>query len=321
MRRSLEIARLLGLLALLASAAIQGLSGTGAALAEETMAAPGAVLLYEKPLQSFARAVSEAYPSARARVEETLGWKVDFRPYIRLVGDAGRFRLMAGNDVAVALAAPEQNAVALDAPRLMREPHRLEATLRHELCHLVLGRYIRETPIPRWLDEGVCQWMSEGMGEVLTRGGEERLVRAAHRGSLIPLRRLGRFPLDREGILLAYAESRSVVEFVAAEWGREGVLSVLEEMRRGHTPGEAARAALGVGLDDIEKQWRESLRGRSLWLAWLRRHFTELLFVMAALLAVAGFGRVLWRMKTYRDPDEEAEAEEPVRNTESQEKQ
>ena len=107
------------------------------------------------------------YPDLKAELEETIGWKIDFKPGIVLVKDNNTFQKMSGSSLIVAYALPDQGIIVIDYSRMKTDPFTLEATIKHELCHLLLHENIGSEKLPRWLDEGVAQWASGGLADIV----------------------------------------------------------------------------------------------------------------------------------------------------------
>lgn len=263
------------------------------------------IVLFEKPLRNAANAVLKTYPAVKAELVKTLGWEVDFRPVVLLSKDRQAFRRTVGNDITVAFAVPEKYLIVIDNSRAHTKPFTLKTTLKHELCHLLLNHHI-ET-LPRWLDEGVCQWASGGISEIITTLKDSDLARASLSGRLIHIGELKRFPRDEKSIHLAYAESRSIVEYIVREFGPEGLLNMLEGLKQGLTIEEAVLKSLSVSGYELELGWRAYLKRRHTWLTYLSNNIYVILFLFAALTVVYGFIRMLIRKRAYKDEDDDME--------------
>ncbi|HNY65983.1 MAG TPA: peptidase MA family metallohydrolase [Deltaproteobacteria bacterium] len=255
-----------------------------------------------------AREVVRLYPSIRRDLEAAFRWEIDFRPVIVLVGERGVFRQMAGHEAFVAYAVPDEQVMVIDLTRMRQRPFTLEITIRHELCHLLLHRYMGSTDMPKWLDEGIAQWISEGVPELVTPARDSLLTQAALAGSLPRLESLSRsFPRDGQGLALAYGQSRSVVEYIVNNYGRNGVLNLLESLRRGASFEDAVEATLLEEMPEIEQGWRDGLLGPAAVIAYLVAHLYTILFILAALLTVWAYIRFLARKRRLRDePEDEA---------------
>jgi Peptidase MA superfamily len=262
---------------------------------------------YDEPLSSAAREVAHIYPAVRAELEATLMWKVDFRPTVLLVSDRETFSRMAGSSLFVAYALPEKMLIVIDYSRMNTEPFTLAPTLKHELCHLLLHRSIQKSHLPRWLDEGVCQWASGGFAEFITGRRQSALSWAAVSGRFIMLDALERnFPEDEQSLALAYEESRSLVEYIVATFGRNGILNILEAMKNGQGVNNAIGMSLGISLEELERRWQESQRNWTAIISYLVVNLYTILFVCAALLTIAIYIRVLIRKKRFKDEEDDS---------------
>jgi len=263
------------------------------------------VVLFEGPIENVAKEVAEVYPAVRAELVTTLGWEVDFRPGVRLVKGRDALQRMVGSDIVIGFAIPERNLIVLDISRVYAKPFSLEALLKHELCHLLLHRYIEKERLPRWLDEGVCQWASGGITELMALDGDPTLAKATLSDRLIRIENLERFPKDRQSLLLAYEESKSLVDYIVREFGKTGLLRVLEHLREGHSLDDSLLKGLSVTTDELEMKWRAYLKRKHTWFSYVRRNLYVILFFLAALVTVYGFVRMLKKKRAYVDEAEE----------------
>ncbi len=283
--------------------------------AETTRAIVGRDLVvhFEKPLENGAAEVVSLYHMLKKELENKTGWDVDFRPTVFLVRETSRFQGMVGNSVAVAVAIPQDNLIVIDYSKMNVRPFTLEATLKHELCHLLLERHIEGDHLPRWLNEGYCQWVSGGVSELLTGDRQVNLQKALLSGRLIPLAALGSgFPEAGEGVILAYEQSKSLLDYMNTEFGEQGIHRVLNNLKDGHSVEGAVLQGLSISLGELEDRWRWSLKGRVTWLTYVAHNLYEILFFAAAVLTVYGSVKlVIGRRRRSRladDEDEDGEA-------------
>ena len=263
-----------------------------------------ATVLYEASLKPAAEQVAKLYPGVKSDLEAVFAWRFRAAPSILLVGDRRRFLAMGTSPLTLALAVPEKNAVAIDYSMMNTGPFRLEITLKHELCHLLLHQHIGRANLPRWLDEGLCQWASGGLGEIISDPKQSLLKTAALSRRFIRLKYLERrFPRDGEEMLLAYEQSKSIVEYIAAEYTRQGLLKVLAAMQEGEPAPAALQQALGLSLEELEKNWRDSLGSRFTWFKFVSYQLYEILFALAALITVYGFIKYRRRKREYGDDE------------------
>jgi len=269
-------------------------------------------IVYEEPWKDAAREVADAYPIAKRNVEEKLRSAADFNPRVVLVRDSTVFQEMVGSALFAAYAVPDSNLIVIDQARMSVSPFTIEATLEHEFCHLLLHDQLKGKDIPKWLEEGVCTWVSQGIAEIMMEQKRSLLNEAVLAGRVIPLRALSRgFPRDRESLLLAYEESKSIVSYVVETHGLEGLLEILRWVRQGHPWEEAVQGALGLPFDELERSWAESLKKRLTWFTYLVNNLYEILFFVAAVLAFLGFWKALRKKRAYMKSDEEEDHGSP----------
>jgi hypothetical protein len=261
----------------------------------------------EKSQESLAAHVLEMYPVIREDLESTLGWKLESKPIVRLVGSKDMFERMSGSSHIAAFAVPAQDLIVMHVSPVTTVSSSFSLTLKHELCHLFLHEHIRASHIPKWLDEGVCQWVSGSLGELLAGGGFPDMGVAIARHP-IPLRQLAySFPADGDSLFLAYEESRRFVDYLTTTYGKESLLGILQLLREGDDIDMAVSKTLSKSLETLEEEWLESVRGRGLWLIWLSQHLYDILFFIAALLTVAAAIVTALRNKRYVGEEEEEE--------------
>lgn len=269
----------------------------------------GIRILFERPHEPVARELIDIYPELREELKRIFEWDLTLPPFVRLIRDSRQFQQWVHSPLTVAFAVPRENLVVIDYSRMKTHPFSLRNTFKHELCHLLLHQHLQSDLLPRWLDEGVAQWASDGAGDILLDQKRSVLNRVALRGRFIPLDSLIEgFPGNDQDLILAYEESKSFIDYLIGISGVEGVLKVLTKMKQGIGVEDAFRSAYAVSLNDLEREWRRSLRNRMTWFTYLSYHLYEILFVLAALMSVYGFIRIM--IKNRRRMKEEIEIEE-----------
>jgi hypothetical protein len=279
----------------------------GSAYAERrTLEDERVIVRFDSPLENAAKEVLRDYPAVRAELMRDLGWRSEFRPEIVLVKDSASFRKSAESGLVTAFAVPQKDLIVIDYSRMNVHPFTLGTTLKHELCHLELHHHIAGGTLPRWLDEGICQWVTGGLAEIMTDRKSSALREAVLSKRLMSIERLTEnFPADGKDLVLAYEESRSIVEYIKKEFGVSGLRSMLEQMSGGNNLEDAVRKSLLISTDELEKRWRSSLAGKIWWFPYISDNLYEILFLLAALITIYGFFRILKKKKEYRDEDEE----------------
>src|SRR6185437_8113113 len=135
---------------------------------------------------------------------------------------------------------------------------------------------------PIWLHEGLAKfeerrWRApQGDGGGLTPTMEHLLAAALagqpdHKGGkarrLITFEEMypsmAKLP-SQEDSALAFAEVYTVVEYLHAKKGWEGVRAVIEGMREGKEDARAVADVMGQSFEDLQRAWRTWLKGRKL---------------------------------------------------------
>jgi hypothetical protein len=263
-------------------------------------------VLFEPSLRQASKEVADIYPAIKGEIEATFGWNLGVKPALLLISDGRSFSSMAENPLTVAFAVPSRGLIVINYSKMRSHPFNFEDTLRHEICHLMLHEHIKGPVLPRWLDEGVCQWASGGAVDIIMDQKRSLLNRAVLRGRFIPLSSLQRgFPITKDPLLLAYEESKGFVEYIVGRYGKEGILKVLEHLKRGEEVETAVLRSLSIALDRLEEEWHGSLKKKMTWFIYLSYHIYEILFTVLALLVIVAFIRAMVKKRAYRKGEAE----------------
>ena len=252
------------------------------------------IVQYNEPLKNAAKEVIELYPRIKQELKGILGWEIDFKPSIVLIRENARFQEIIANPYIIAFAIPHKDLIVIDYSKMNVSPFTLGVTMKHEMCHVLLGRNIPSERLPRWLNEGFCQWVTGGVGELMIDDRQPNLNKASLSHRLIPLSLLSRnFPVDRDQLILAYEESKNVVEYMVTEYGQRGVVSVMSYLKEGDDIDEATRKGLSISLDELEERWTQHLQQRVTWIGYVAANIYTILLFAAALLTICGFLRII----------------------------
>lgn len=264
------------------------------------------IVLFEEPLGIAAKEVADIYTGLKVELEETLKWRLNFRPTVLLIKNRKLFQKMAGSNLIVAFAIPQKNLVVIDYSKMNTHPFTLEITLKHELCHLLLHHHIRRVNLPKWLDEGISQWVSDGIAEIIMDKKRSVLKEATLSGDYININELAAsFPEDKKSLLLAYEESKSLVEYISSKFGRNGILNILKHLKDGYEVDVAILKGLSIPFDELERRWHSHLRKRTTWFPYLTTNLYKILFFLAALMTIYGFIRLLIKKRGYEDEEDD----------------
>jgi Peptidase MA superfamily len=272
--------------------------------APKSLKTPDIEVLYEDISQPMAEEVVTIYPDVQEALKKYIPWETNFNPTVILLRDRDVFLKNAGSEIFLAYAVPRRDLIVLDASRVYSKPFTLETTLKHELCHLLLHRNIADTSLPRWLDEGVCQWASGGISELLATDGSSALAKAIVADAVMRIRDIKTFPRDDASIVLAYEQSKNLIEYINSRYGRDGIWRILKYAREGYTVDEAVQKGLSISLPDLERTWHIYLRGKYTWFSYLSNNLYIILFLLGGVITIYGFFRFLKKKREYVDEEE-----------------
>jgi hypothetical protein len=175
-----------------------------------------------------------------------------------------------------------------------------EATLRHEIVHLIVHQQL-PSPVPRWFDEGYAE-IASGSWDA---SAAWTLRVAMLLGRTPPLDSLElAWPREAGRARLAYLLSATMVDHLRRRTGEEGFALLLENWRREESLERAVRVTFGMTMGELEEEWRRAVRSRYGWLA-MAANLGALWFVAMAL----GFLALIPRRRRNRERMAAMEAE------------
>lgn len=128
-------------------------------------------------------------------------------------------------------------------------------TVPHEVAHHVLHQIARNpfNSLPTWLDEGLAVYYQE-----LPDPSFPELLRTARENDQLDSipSLVSSFPYDRDGAVLAYAESLSIVEFIVSEFGLVTLRQLITSYENGITHEEALKQSLGITAVELDQRWK-----------------------------------------------------------------
>jgi len=148
---------------------------------------------------------------ALKRAQQATGWTASTRPQVRVFPTVSIYRDTTGQPGWVA-ASTRGRVIRIEPPSVLGD--KLEATLQHEFLHLLVESRARPD-LPLWFREGLVLWLLQDQPNAPTR-----------RVDLAQLERdLASGNRDREVMRAAYAQARAAIAAMAAQYGKDTVLS------------------------------------------------------------------------------------------------
>ncbi len=210
----------------------------------------------------FGSAAAGAASEALPRIQQQIGVEPPSPLDVYVYASTADLRSaveLAGREWLGGQARPELGVVLVAIPPGDSARLQMRRDIPHELTHLMT--FVATTPnygsAPRWLDEGLAT-LNEGDPNSTQAIAVQD---AAAKNKLLPIENLcGTFPTDASAALLAYGESRSVVQQIINEYGSAGVQALLAAYRDGATCEGGVERALNTSLTGLEVKWRAQLQ-------------------------------------------------------------
>jgi hypothetical protein len=166
---------------------------------------------------------------------------------------------LAGREWLGGQARPELGVVLVAIPSGDSARLQMRRDIPHELTHLMT--FVAASPnydaVPRWLDEGLATLNEGEPNSTQVLAVQDALAK----NKLIPIESLcGAFPADASAALLAYGESRYIVQQIINEYGSAGIQALLAAYRDGATCSGGVERALNITLPELELKWRGALQ-------------------------------------------------------------
>jgi hypothetical protein len=263
-----------------------GLTSAQLPIAADTIKGAHYSIEFERRDVESARLVGTVIDECWDEVARAVGADSQSAPVRVLIpGTLEEFRRLAGgNDKRwlVGVAVHPGSLIVVKPPRMLVPSLKsIRQTVRHELVHIMLARSSDVGNMPRWLNEGIAMRVGGRTGPK----AEWRIAGAVLRRAVIPLDELDRhFPSSHEGASLAYAESLSVVNYIAGAYGEEALLKLIRTLRD-HDFDTALGTSLGVDLSTLSEQWIGSVRISPYVVTLLASSFTLWLMTIIAIVA------------------------------------
>ena len=234
---------------------------------------------------------------------------------VYVAGSEAEFEREAPADVPLwAAGVAERRKIVISPKSFQGNAAQFDATLRHELSHVVLGRLFGAHPraLPRWLDEGLAVRVSEGWEmEENWADRKSSLAGALREGDLPEFDTLSTgFPNSELLAQLAYAQCYDFVTWLEKRMGHERMMKWLHAAAASGRTAGAYRDVTGRELSGEMAAWKsgasESMLVSAARVAVSRSN--DFIWVFLALLVVFAFVQIrirrarMWRPQ-YVDED------------------
>ncbi len=149
--------------------------------------------------------------------------------------------------------------VSSDTVLLLGQQEDLDATIAHELTHVVVNLAVKGPfgEVPAWLNEGLAMW-NESEGELRGKN-KTALDEAIKAKQLISVRSMTAPTGNPAEINLWYGEAFSVVDYLLKNFGKEKMAELLATFKKGAGFDDALKKVYGFDQDELDNRWRQSL--------------------------------------------------------------
>lgn len=224
---------------------------------------PGVAVLFEPTLRPVAERIIDIIPEIEAHVLEGFGIEADSTRVqeVKLYRSMRELQLSIYPSYVDPLSGwNEPNEAIKVLARPTQKSRELRTLLAHEYGHVaafLLGAKI--TDAPWWVLEGVAELASERYSRSAQR--TERAMKSLIKsGRLAAWDDLADFRTIKPELTgLVYIQGHAMVGFVSEHYGRQARNAWLGAMAQGDSLDEATRSALGVGFDEVDRLWRDSI--------------------------------------------------------------
>jgi len=104
----------------------------------------------------------------------------------------------------------------------------------------------------RWLDEGTTS-LSENAPDKICDPLFQSVVKSRKTNQFSELCRT--FPTDSEDILLAYAQSASLLYYIQSEYGNRALSNIVAALPAGAECDNLITRSMGISLDTLNREW------------------------------------------------------------------
>lgn len=210
----------------------------------------------------FGQAALEVAAGALARINQDI--RAPLPPHLDIYiyahsADAQAALQRVGRSWANGHADPELGVIVVVVPDDLRSTVTLQREIPHEMTHVLIYKATGAQfgGVPLWLNEGLA---------VMNQGERDStfpalLAAARDARAFLPLDSLcGSFPTSSSEAQLAYAQSESLVRYIRAKYGSEGMYALVRAYAKGAECAAGLSDGLGLSLPELEANWlREAI--------------------------------------------------------------
>ncbi len=151
--------------------------------------------------------------------------------------------------------------VALDTPKAKPGTFQWEATLWHELAHVITIQMTNQR-VPRWLTEGISEYEQKVARPEWARQMDMEFAQLMHDDKVIKLVDLNAAFTDPRKIGMAYFQGSVVVDYLVEAYGAAGVNKLLRAFGQGQDTNAALKSALNTSFAEMQPGFDKMIERR-----------------------------------------------------------
>jgi len=149
--------------------------------------------------------------------------------------------------------------ITANSPTALNVEHNWQSVLWHEYCH-VITLQLTENKMPRWLSEGISVYEENQRNPAWGEPPQPSYVHWIRAGDFAPPSQLSSMflaPSSPERLQFAYFISSWVVQFYVEQFGHDGLLQLLEDLRNGLEISQALARRTG-SVEGFDQAFRNN---------------------------------------------------------------
>jgi tetratricopeptide (TPR) repeat protein len=148
--------------------------------------------------------------------------------------------------------------VTMDSPRARPGEFQWEATLWHELAHVITLQMSNQR-LPRWLSEGISVYEETLHREDWGREMEMEFASMLNRGEVLKLKDLNAAFQNPKTISLAYYQASLLVEHIVSAFGERALLALVRGFGKGGDTETVFKATLNTNFDQMQAGFDQTI--------------------------------------------------------------
>jgi tetratricopeptide (TPR) repeat protein len=157
-----------------------------------------------------------------------------------------------------ALGACFGRVIAMDSPRARPGQFQWEATLWHEMAHVITLQMSNQR-LPRWLSEGISTYEEKKARADWGREQDVEFASSLNRGETVKLRDLNTAIQNPRTASLGYFQAGLLVEHIISAYGEDGLRRLVRGFAQGGSTETVIKAALNTDFDAMQAGFDETV--------------------------------------------------------------